>query len=120
MKIYFEDGPLRDDANIPGEILLTRVDAIEGVSANREDLELYNVLRLSTTAIYTNSIFAFCNKYAWNDELKVPEIYIRHGENDEFTRIDKLTTKELRFAHNLASMYIAGLFSGEEEVLACK
>ena len=118
MKIYFEDGPLRDDVDIPGEILLTIVDALEGVSANREDLELYNVLMLSSTTIYTNSIFAFSNKYAWNDELKVPEIYIRHGENDEFVRIDKLTTKELRFAHNLAKMYVAGEFSVVEEDLS--
>ena len=113
MKIYFEDGPLRDEIEIPGEILLARVDAINGVSANREDLDLlHSYSKEHSVSIYTNSIFAFSNKYAWNDELKIPEIYIRHGQNDEFTRIDKLTNRELRQAHNLAKIYVAGGFSG--------
>lgn len=108
MKIYFEDGDLVNSILLPVHIDY-KVDASRGVTANIDRLDLLNYSK-PEAIIYTNSIFAFNNMYAWNEELKVPEIYIRAGEHMVFTRIDKLTNRELRRAHNLAHMYVAGEF----------
>ena len=62
--------------------------------------------------VYTNQITALSNEYAWNNELKAPEIYIRNKDGI-FTRIDNLTNKILREAHNIMRMYIAGAFRNE-------
>lgn len=108
MKIYFEDGELRHHTQIPFEPDLV-IQAGRGVTENIEILDLF-VEHHPDATVYTNSIFAFSNVYAWNEELEVPEVYIRAGERMEFTRIDKLTEKELRYAHNLAKMYVSGSF----------
>ena len=112
MKIYFEDGKLININQLPvkNDFL---VDASYGVSSNINILDEFKQRETEDgedLVIYTNSIFAFSNQYAWNDELKVPEIYIRAGEHMVFTRIDKLTNRELREGHNLAKMYVSGEF----------
>lgn len=104
MKIYFEDGKLRHHIQ---ECIL--IEASDGPSKNISYLK--RIMKENPNAIiYTNSIFAFSSDYAWNEKLKVPEVYIRHGEYLKFTRIDELTNKELRKAHNIGRMYIAGAF----------
>lgn len=110
MKIYFEDGELVTSGYLPIDHYY-KVDATKGVSANIIRLDGLREFEPNAT-VYTNSILAFSNEYAWNEELKVPEIYIRAGEHMLFTRIDKLTERELRRAHNLAKMYVAGAFGG--------
>lgn len=111
MKIYFEDGELVSSGYLPIDRYIV-VNAGSGVNTNikvLDDIKEYN----PNAVVYTNSIFAFSNIYAWNEELEVPEVYIRTGKDGIFTRIDYLTDKELRFAHNLAKMYVAGTFSNE-------
>ena len=108
MKIYFEDGPLRDIGQLPFEPDYI-IDAGEGVTTNMIFLE--TALQMNPNAtLYTNSIFALNNRYAWNKELQAPEVYIRTGWNECFTRIDNLTGRILREGHNLAKMYVAGEF----------
>ena len=108
MKIYFEDGELRGVLDeIPYSFL--PLDATYGFSFC--DNFLYKIKQINYDAvIYTNMITALRNEYAWNEELKVPEIYIRN-KNGVFTRIDELTAKELREGHNIMRMYIAGAFT---------
>ncbi len=114
MKIYFEDGRLVTSGYLPFAYHYA-IDAKYGISSNMAQLDTLRECEPNTT-VYTNSIFAFSNEYAWNEELKVPEIYIRAGEHMVFTRIDKLTARELRQGHNLAHMYVAGEFKkGMEE-----
>lgn len=117
MKIYFEDGKLPLSYNIPIDHCLI-IDAVNGASQNITELDMIKEKDPSAT-IYTNSILALNNKYAWNKELDVPEIYIRsEGTTGIFTRIDKLTDRELREGHDIAKMYINGEFSnlqGKEE-----
>ena len=112
MKIYFEDGKLRTLNQVPVQLDYT-IDATNGMSAN---INILDELKQRETedgeglVIYTNSIFAFSNRYAWNEKLKVPEIYIRAGQHMIFKRIDGLTPRELRVGHNLAKMYVSGEF----------
>jgi len=108
MKIYFEDGQLRNLSQLPikPDFIL---DASEGVNANINFLVSIGK-RNPEAIIYTNSIFAFDNRYAWNEKLEVPEVYIRAGEYMLFTRIDALTDRLLREGHNLSKMYISGEF----------
>lgn len=117
MKIYFEDGLLKwDDYSkfIDDYDYVVRVNAMEGPNMCIKFLDHFKG-KYPDCTIYTNSIFAFSNKYAWNSRLKIPEIYIR-DENDEWTRIDELTNRELKQGHNLAKMYIAGEFYRREEI----
>lgn len=110
MKIYFEDSRLGDYAISPDAAIEYKIDAGQGVSSCIRLLDICAECRPSSI-IYTNSIFAFHNMYAWNEELKAPEIFIRAGESEQWVRIDKLTNRELKEGHNLAKMYVAGEFN---------
>ncbi len=108
MKIYFEDGPLVNLKKLPIAPDYI-IDATDGVSKNIELLtELY--VNNRNCIIYTNSILAFSNRYAWNAKLKVPEIFICNNEYGIFTNICELTNRELREGLNLANLYIGGEF----------
>lgn len=67
MKIYFEDGRLELD-NPP--FCDYHVNAAEGVKANIYKLDTIKE-KEPDAVIYTNSIFAFCNTYAWDNELNL-------------------------------------------------
>lgn len=108
MKIYFEDGMTLPKERLAFEFGY-RVDARFGFSDNQSQLDAILEMR-PDAVIYTNSLVALSNKYCWNEKLKVPELYIRAGEYMIFTRIDELTTRELRKGHNLAKLYINGEF----------
>ena len=108
MKIYFEDGELRHYTQISFEVDLA-VQANLGVTQNLSMLDCF-VKHNPDATVYTNSILALSNKYCWNKDLQVPELYIRAGARMEFTRVDKLTTRELRKGHNLMKLYINGEF----------
>lgn len=109
MKIFFEDGKL--DKHQIHNCAVINADC--GVTNN---IYMLKLLRKRETEygeeiiVYTNSIIAFDNKYAWNTKLKVPEIYIKAGE--EFVRIDNLTKRKLRQNNNLAKLYLAREFEG--------
>lgn len=109
MIIFFEDGRLRDSSLLPFDYEY-EIDAKDGYSSNLEELNNIKEITTSSDIIYTNSLVALDNRYCWNVRLGVPELYIRAGENQEFVRVDKLTNKELREAHNLFKMYKNGEF----------
>lgn len=113
MKIYFEDSQLCSKLQRPHDTQFT-LDATYGPSENIKFLDMLNESN-PNAVIYTNSIFAFSNTYAWNPVEKVPEVYIRAGEHMIFIRIDKLTTRELREGHNLKKMYLSGEFDTTTE-----
>lgn len=106
MKIYFEDGIIdtRKIPIVPDYI----VDAADGVSNNLNLLYSLSV-ESPKCIIYTNSILALENRYAWNDKRKTPDIFIR-GECGAFRKITKFTGRELRRGHNLKKLYISGEF----------
>ena len=107
MIIYFEDGELRADFTLSPRPDL-RIDASAGFSANEKALKdaLENE---DIKIVYTNSLVALSNKYCWNADKSVPDLYIRRGGH-VFDRVDNLTAKEIREAHNLMMMYMNGEF----------
>lgn len=118
MKIYFEDGELNCIEDLPYyENIYIKVDAAKGFSHCKSLLDTFNKNEDKfkyPIVVYTNSLLALNNDYAWDDKYDVPEIYIRNKDkNEDFIRIDKLTKKTLRKAHNIMKMYIAGAFRNE-------
>lgn len=115
MKIYFEDGKinLNDTMILPPEKPDYVIDAGEGMSACIDTL--YDLRKNhKDCVVYTNSIFAFSNLYAWNEKLHRPEIYIRDN-NGSFTNICLLTNRELHEGLNLARLYAGGEFQHLDE-----
>lgn len=112
MKIYFEDGQLKDfTLEVPNRA--HRIDAACGYSANRrilDKLAKFEETHPTSIIVYTNSLIALSNQYCWNDELKIPDLYLRESINEGFVRVTMLTDKEIHKAHNLMQMYINGAF----------
>ena len=111
MKIYFEDGRLMDIAEINSDIGYIMIDAYYGFTHCYDKLMKYKddeKLSGINIPIYTNFSAALNNKFAWNKELQVPEIYLR--KNGNWVRIDELTDRELREGHNIEKMWITGAF----------
>ena len=106
MKIYFEDGQLHRPNSIDFKYHYM-VDAGLGFTQNDAFLDFIK-LTDNNASVYTNSLVALDNRLAWNEELGVPEVYL--VRDNKFVRIDKLTNRELRRAHNLEKMYISGEF----------
>lgn len=113
MKIFFEDGSLKinNGISLVEEQAPIIVEADWGITNNLRQL---NSLRVheelsEKVVVYTNSILAFDNKYAWNAELEVPEIYIRTQDRG-FVRIDELTDRKLCKSNKLLNLYLAGEF----------
>lgn len=109
MKIYFEDGELHRPNSIDFKYNYI-IDAGRGYSKNNSLLELIKLVDDNAT-VYTNSLIALNNKFAWNEELEVPEIYLIR--DDKFVRIDELTERLLREGHNIMKMYISGEFDSK-------
>lgn len=106
MKIYFEDGALhRPNSKYLKYNYL--IDARYGYTHNASLLGCIKDLDYEAS-VYTNSVIALDNKFAWNEALKVPEVYL--VVEDEFVRIDSLTDRQLREGHDIMRLYIAGEF----------
>lgn len=107
MKIYFEDGQL-----LPQSMLSFKydhaIDAGEGYSYC-ENAMWWLHDHEPNSVVYTNMVTILSNTFAWNEALKVPEIYMRNV-NKEFTRIDELACGQIRYAQNVSAMYRAGVF----------
>lgn len=110
MKIYFEDGPLFTDCKSPPHHD-ERISATAGYSSNLADFEYWKKCWYPV-AIWTNSLIALNNDYVWNDELGVPELYLRIDQTT-WRRVDKMTDKEIHKSHNLMKMFMSGAFRKE-------
>lgn len=107
MKVYFEDGQLLPQSMLPFKYNY-KIDAANGYSCCEVILRKIHE-NDPKSVIYTNTITALSNFYAWNEELKVPEIYMR-DDSSKFIRIDKLAQGKIRRAQNVMAMYRAGVF----------
>lgn len=115
MIVYFEDGPLNsckaflEIGEIPFEI-----DAGMGYSNCRKELRYVKDNFPFDKKVYTNSLDALSNFWCWDDEKKIPMIYIRN-ENREWKLISDMTDRELRMGHNLEKLYVNGAFCNVPE-----
>ena len=113
MIIYFEDGPIANESIFLETGAMIKVDAGMGYSNCRRQLRNIDKNFSFDTKVYTNSLDAFSNYWCWDDEKKMPMIYIR-DEYGEWKLISEFTDRELRMAHNLEKLYVNGAFCSVE------
>lgn len=115
MVVYFENGSITNESvySETGEELI-KVDAGMGYSHCHKKLRYIKDNYPSDTKVYTNSLDAFSNFFAWDDEKKIPMIYVRN-ENGVWTLIGELTNRELRYGLVLEKLYVNGEFGGVEQ-----
>lgn len=108
MKVYFADGTMNKHLmkGIYGKRAV--VSSLHGLFECKKDLEHYQEFGY---VVMTNSPLALDNKYVWNEELGVPELYLH--SNGKWVRVDKLTDRKLTQGHNLFKLYMAGEFTEE-------
>ena len=116
MRVYFYDGllsaaPLIEALQMSNACELRFIDAGDGVKRNIEDLDRDVCYREMN--VLTNSILALDHCYAWNKKEKHTDIYLWVDELDDYIRIDRLTEREIREAHCIGKMYLAGCFRYE-------
>jgi len=112
MKIFYEEGPLRkrSEVSLPGQYM--RIESEYGPLHNIACFDHLSEFH-PDAIIYTNSIMALSSGYGWNEETKQHDIFLRVGENGDFSDfapIQYLTSRELRQGHNIQKLYIAGEF----------
>lgn len=110
MVIYFEDGSIANESmySATGEELI-KVDAANGYTANYNKLVAIEKEKDFNTAIYTNSLVALSNRWCWDEENKTPYLYIRNKDG-EWESATHFAYSNIRYANNLAKMYVGGLF----------
>ena len=109
MKVYFEDGVLQS-LQLQENDVNWRIYADYGYSLCIKQLETL-LKAVPDSIVYTNFLPALSGKYAWNEEKKMHEIYLRNADG-EFIRIQNLTTRELKDGHDIMKMYMNGEFNG--------
>jgi hypothetical protein len=115
MIVYFENGWLNHHRALleTGKDLI-EIDAGMGFNNCRRKLRYIKDNYPFDTEVYTNSLDAFSNFWCWDDEKKMPMIYIR-DEYGQWKLIREMTDKELRIAHNLEKLYVNGAFCNVEQ-----
>lgn len=107
MRVYFEDGFLTTPVGIKSPY--HRVDAAYGPSACFRHLYWYKENKPEAT-VYTNFVNGLSSDFSWDTTNNKCAAYIRNSQG-VWTNIQELTDKELRFAHNIPKMYLAGEFN---------
>ena len=115
MKIYFYDGFLLDAPRGALNQPYTALDAAYGPTHNMRVLTDLQVDH-QNWAVLTNSLVALTHQFGWDEQEKHTDIYLWVEQLKDYIRIDRLTQKEIRYAHNIEHMYIAGTFEYEGEL----
>jgi hypothetical protein len=107
VRVYFEDSKLLP-ISVADIGKYHVVDATYGPTACEKDLAWYS-RHCPQDIIYTNYLGAMSFDYSWDKENDRCECYIRNSDG-YWINIQNMTNRELRFAHNIPKMYIAGEF----------
>ena len=113
MIVFFEDGAIANRSLVIDGGETIKVDAGAGYSACRRQLRSIDTNLPFDTKVYTNSLDAFSNFWCWDEQKKMPMIYIRDNAN-RWALISTLTTRQLRVAQNLEKLYVNGEFGNME------
>lgn len=112
--IYFVDGDIRPlVSNIFNSLCEKHkmrgyiIDAACGISRGKRYAEQLEQSH-PDSFVLTNQIVLLSNEYAWKDNQC--KAYLWHHDDAEFINLQDLTDKDIRNAHNLSKMYIAGSF----------
>lgn len=111
MTIYFEDGKLIENCDIPAPGYCF-VDATNGPSYCEAILrnEKWEEDSLDIAGIvYTNYVGATDGTYSWDAKKGYHDLYLR-DKDEKWRLIQTFTEKELRMAHNIPHMYLAETF----------
>lgn len=106
MRIYFEDNRLTVPSGM--EEAYGRIDAEYGPTECLRQLRWYKE-HAPDASIYTNFLNALSFDFSWDEKENKCTAYIRNNEG-VWTNIQDLVDRELRFAHNIPKMYLAGVF----------
>lgn len=118
MKIYFVDGYINEDIKNMVDVECGKDNYItlcegQGYSSTENFInKIYYEWEVEN--LLTNCIIALSTNYCWNEELNIPEIYLWRHNIKQFVRIDMLTEKELRRAHNIEKLYRTRVFDDDE------
>ena len=107
MRVYFEDDVLTELDDFDKDSYY-KIDATLGPSYCFK--ELYWHRKYAPEAvIYTNFLNALSFDFSWDMVKNECAAYIRNS-NGEWTNIQDMTARELRFAYNVPKLYVAGEF----------
>lgn len=107
MRVYFEDDVLTELEDFDKDSYY-KIDATLGPSYCFQELYWHRKYD-PETIIYTNFLNALSFDFSWDEKENKCAAYIRNDKG-VWTNIQDLTDRELRFAHNIPKMYIAGEF----------
>lgn len=108
MIIFFEDGSINNSLLIDGKEVF-KIDAAFGVTINYNMLLAIDKEMDFDTRVYTNSIIALSNRWCWDEQSEVPQVYIRNADH-KWEHITHFTNRQLKQGHNLEKMYRSGEF----------
>lgn len=111
-KVIFYDG---DMSEVPISNACFCVYARDGYSHNQKYLKTINKVVQNATVL-TNDLLVWGNDIAWwNDKENKCQAYILKNINGKWKEINiqDLTEKEIRQAHDIVRMYMAGAFYKE-------
>ena len=115
MTIYFEDGKLVENNDIPAPGYCF-IDATNGPSycesTLRHELDDETFLSMASV-VYTNYLGAMDGTYSWDADKSYHDIYLR-DKDGKWRLIQTFTEKELRMPHIIPRMYLAGTFKEED------
>ena len=116
MKVYFEDGSLKENHGIPGineskNYGLHKCDASEGASFCKV-IAGYTASNFPMQVMYSNSLCVLEPEYSWNSRTKEFDLYMRN-ELGNWVKANTLLKKgfKMHCRSDIVRMYLDGRFA---------
>ena len=111
MRVYFVDGCVSKKDGIPNipQHSYYIVDAVQGYSACVSKINFLNS-SIPNCSILTNFVEALDSDVCYNKETCTFDTYLISSSDGKWHNIQEFTSRELRYGHNIASLYKNGEF----------